>query len=154
MAKLYAKNPGYMNEYIKNRYKEDMNYRIKSILCARIRTAVKTKSSHTLDILGLPLDLFIKWIEYQFDDAMCWENHGTYWHFDHVRPCASFDLENSVEMHKCFNWTNIRPLEKIDNIKKGDKVCKETISAHNRIMRNFKNIVDVPNCSRNITMAD
>ncbi|AGD92421.1 intron encoded hypothetical protein [Megavirus lba] len=44
---------------------------------------------------------------------MTWENHGSYWHFDHVKPCASFDLSNDDEILKCYNWTNYQPLKAI-----------------------------------------
>lgn len=44
---------------------------------------------------------------------MSWDNRGKYWHIDHIKPCSSFNLEKQEEIFRCFNWTNLRPLEKL-----------------------------------------
>jgi hypothetical protein len=46
-------------------------------------------------------------------------NHGQ-WHIDHIRPCASFNLENEIERHMCFHYTNLQPLWAFDNVSKSD----------------------------------
>ncbi len=52
---------------------------------------------------------------------MSWDNYGSYWHIDHLRPCISFDQTNSNDQKECFNWSNLQPLEKSENISKGSK---------------------------------
>jgi hypothetical protein len=42
------------------------------------------------------------------------------WEFDHYRPCASFDLTKEEDRAVCFHWTNIQPISKRDNQRKGD----------------------------------
>ena len=37
---------------------------------------------------------------------------------DHVKPCASFNLQNEKEQQLCFNWSNLQPLEASANISK------------------------------------
>ena len=60
-----------------------------------------------------------KHIEIQFKEGMSWENHSLNgWHIDHIIPCASFDLTDPDQQKKCFHYTNLQPLEKIENIKK------------------------------------
>jgi hypothetical protein len=76
------------------------------------------------------LEYFLKWIEYQFDENMNWDNQGTYWDIDHVTPCSNFNLENEEEIKKCFNWKNIRPCEKIENYKKNNKIVESLINDH------------------------
>ncbi|AIQ94736.1 hypothetical protein [Prochlorococcus sp. MIT 0604] len=65
-------------------------------------------------------------IEEQFQEGMSWENWTKEgWHIDHVRPIASFDL-NDTEQHKtCFNWRNLQPLLGSENLQKLDKYTEE-----------------------------
>jgi len=52
---------------------------------------------------------------------MSWDNYGSYWHIDHIRPCASFDLTDPEQQKDCFDFTNLQPLEAKENIRKGAK---------------------------------
>ena len=77
------------------------------------------KSDNTQELLGCSLEEWQDWLEYNFDEKMSWDNYGSYWQVDHVKPCISFDLKTIGEQEKCFHWTNTRPLEKTaNNIKK------------------------------------
>lgn len=55
----------------------------------------------------------------QFTPEMNWDNYGSYWHVDHIRPCASFDLSRRKEQHRCFHFSNLQPLEGRENVRKG-----------------------------------
>lgn len=54
-------------------------------------------------------------IKNKFSPGMTFDNHGTLWEFDHIVPIATFDLRDLIEIKKCFNINNIRPLLKQDN---------------------------------------
>jgi hypothetical protein len=76
-------------------------------------------------ILGYTKEEFCQHIENLFEDGMTWENHGTVWQVDHIRPIASFllskdDIEHNIEVtKKCNDLKNLRPLfSKENNIKK------------------------------------
>ena len=129
----------YHRAYNNNRYKTNLNYRIKTITNKRIRDYVRKKNAPTLEILGCSIEEFKIWIEFQFDEYMNWENLGKYWSFDHVIPCASFDLQTDSEIKKCYNWTNLRPLKASLNSSKGSKIIKEVIDAHKTTLENFLN---------------
>ena len=75
------------------------------------------------DIVGYSIQDLTKHLEKQFDSNMSWENYGSYWWIDHIRPISLFDYEvsNDQEFKKCWALENLRPLEKITNIKKRDK---------------------------------
>jgi hypothetical protein len=47
------------------------------------------------------------------------ENYGD-WQLDHIKPIASFDLNDENELKKCFNYKNVQPLWKEDNQTKSD----------------------------------
>ena len=57
-----------MKEYVKNRIKTDVYFRLIRDTKRRIHQALqgKTKSSSTRNILGIDIDLYRKWIEWQF----------------------------------------------------------------------------------------
>lgn len=128
----------YMRTYQRNRYQTDLQYRIKTILNKRIRDYANKKYQTTLDITGCSMEFFISWIESQFDENMSWGNQGSYWDFDHVVPCASFDLTNEEQKFKCYNWSNIRPCEKRENIVKKDKIIKSLIIKQKELAEQFK----------------
>jgi hypothetical protein len=60
---------------------------------------------------------------------MTWDNYGKgingkgmlEWHFDHIRPCASFNLKNQKEQAQCFHYLNFQPLWAKVNLVKADK---------------------------------
>ena len=117
----YQNNPN----YYKNRYKNDINFKLKSILRARISQALKgnMKEQSSINLLGCTITEYKKYLSNQFDENMSWENYGDYWEIDHIKPCDSFDLSRLEEQKKCFIFTNTQPLEKIQNRKKSNKLC-------------------------------
>lgn len=138
--KAYDNNRlSYVRERDKQRYNTDAEFRLKKILRTRLYKTIKGNktSKHLLSALGIPLLDFRKWIEFQFDDSMCWDNYGTYWEIDHVLPCDSFDLTKEEEVSICFCWKNMRPLLKIDNSKKSNKIDHDVISHHSHVVENY-----------------
>jgi hypothetical protein len=107
-----------------NRRKRDPIFRLKESLCARLRLALhgKTKSKSTLELLGCSIDDLKDRLESKFYANMSWENYGSYWHIDHIRPCASFNLQNEEEQKICFHYSNLQPLTAKDNIIKGARL--------------------------------
>lgn len=112
-------------EYIKNKRKTDINFRIKDGCRHRIYLALKgiCKSKSTAELLGCSFDFFRNYYESKFTEGMNWERvmNGEI-HCDHIRPCSSFDLSKPEEQHKCFHYTNLQPLWAADNLAKSDKI--------------------------------
>ena len=50
---------------------------------------------------------------------MNWENYGTYWHIDHIKPISL--AENEKEVYDLNHYTNFQPLFWLDNLIKSDK---------------------------------
>ena len=63
-----------MNEYVKNRIKTDVNFRLIRNTRRRIHQALngRLKPSTTREILGIDTDLHRKWLEFQFTHEMNW----------------------------------------------------------------------------------
>ena len=108
-----------MNEYIKNRIKTDVNFRLIHNTRRRIHHALngKIKSSSTRDILGIDINTYRKWIEFQFTPEMNWLNIE----IDHVKAICLFNVSDDEQLKEAFNWKNTQPLLKQDNRQKGTK---------------------------------
>ena len=107
--------------YTNNRYKTDVNYRLICKTRSRIYKSLKgmTKHSSSLNILGIDIDLYRKWLEFQFTPDMNWKNIE----IDHVKPICMFDVSKEEELKEAFNWKNTQPLIKQDHRQKGIKFC-------------------------------
>jgi len=110
-------------EYMAKKRSENIEEKIKDRLRARVNKCVKFgyKGAKTMDLIGCSVEYLMAYLESKFKPGMSWENYGSYWHIDHIRPCASFDLTDKEQQKICFHYTNLQPLEAIKNIKKGAK---------------------------------
>jgi len=113
------------NEYIKNRKKNDINFKLTVVVRSRISNALNGnfKSGSSIGDLGCSVEYFRHYIEGKFLPGMTWDNYGLYgWHLDHIIPLASFNLSNREEFLKACHYTNYQPLWAIDNLRKNDKI--------------------------------
>jgi hypothetical protein len=129
-----------INENVRNRYKTDVNFRLRKVLRSRFTKTLKGKkaSRSILRYVGMELGLLKEWFEYQFDDSMCWETHGSFWDIDHVIPCSHFDLSKEEQVSECFHWSNLRPLEKSLNNSKNSSYDVDVIESHKCVVHSFK----------------
>jgi hypothetical protein len=114
-----------------------MTFVLKYIVIFKVEFSNVEKSDITLDIIGCSIMFYREWLEYQFDDKMNWENHGDYWHIDHVKPCSSYNFFNENEIKECFSWKNVRPIQKSINLQKNDKIDNELIALHKDKVKSF-----------------
>jgi len=49
---------------------------------------------------------------------MCWNNYGKVWEIDLIIPASAYDLTTEEGLLAAFNWKNIRPCLKADNLAK------------------------------------
>jgi hypothetical protein len=121
--KYRIKNKDKINKYIKNKRKNNINFRLAGNLRIRTINVLKgiNKSKRTLELLGCTVEYLRKHLESKFKEGMTWDNYGYYgWHIDHIKPCAKFDLSKAEEQKQCFHYTNLQPMWAKENIKKSD----------------------------------
>ena len=122
----YHTNKELYREWERERYATDLPFRIKHITSTRIHEALKTyqilKNDRTIEYLGCSIGDYCNYLELKFDDKMNWNNQGDYWHIDHIKPIAAFDLNNEEELYKCFHYSNTQPMEALENRLKSDKI--------------------------------
>ena len=109
----------------RKKWADNANHRIAEAMRHRVYKALNgiAKSKKTLNLLGCSLAEFRSYIEAKFEMGMTWNNyHYGGWHIDHIMPCSSFDLTVSEEQARCFHYTNLQPLWKCDNQRKGAKL--------------------------------
>ena len=115
-----------INEYIKNRLKTDLKFKLASYMRIQLYKAYKAqnvlKTNETFDLLGCSHSSFKSWIIHQLHGNMTVENYISVWQIDHCLAIASFNLLDENDMKKCFIWVNLRPLYVRDNIIKGEKI--------------------------------
>ena len=109
-------------EAIKLKRKTDVNFQLKEILRSKVHKMLKNQPTSYINIIGCNIDFLKKWIAFRFDSNMTWENIGSYWHIDHILPINKFDLTKSENINICFHWTNLQPLQSLENISKSDKL--------------------------------
>lgn len=74
-------------------------------------------------IVGYSIQELMDHLEKQFNDKMNWNNYGSYWHVDHKKPITWFKYTDysDIEFKECWSLNNLQPLERIENIKKGNR---------------------------------
>jgi hypothetical protein len=128
------------NVRLRERRKTDTPFRISESLKIRIIEVLRDhKIDSTSKHIGCTKGFLMEWLESQFDENMTWDNYATYWHVDHVIPIKFFDITNREEQLICFNWTNLRPLEKSKNISKFNKIIEDEILLHCQILVEYIN---------------
>ena len=115
-------NPNKHKEYINNRIKNDVQFKLSINIRNLIRNSIYrqkiNKNSKTEEILGCSFEEFKQHLESQFEPWMTWDNYGNpkdgifelnkTWDIDHIKPVSSGLAENEViELN---HYTNLKPL--------------------------------------------
>ena len=121
-------NRGYRNKYWKEKYTNDISFKLAKILRTRLGQALlrqlTNKNFKTEELLGISFSEFKKYIEFLMSPEMSWELVE----LDHIQPLSSFDLTNPEQLREAAHYTNIQPLLKSDNRKKGSKYSEHDIA--------------------------
>lgn len=116
-----------MRKYCKERYHNDINYRLAANLRNRLNIAISNyyKSGSAVKNLGCSITKLKIYLQLKFHrnprnrhEYMTWSNQGQ-WYIDHIKPLSSFDLTDPLQLKEACNYTNLQPLWATDNIKKG-----------------------------------
>ena len=104
-------------------FKSDPSFRLARICRHRIWKMLKgySRSERSTELVGCTWEKLAKHLQSQFEHWMSWDNYGSEWHVDHIKPCAAFDLSIERERFACFHYTNLRPLRSIDNWSKNSR---------------------------------
>ena len=123
------------NQREKERCQTDSCYKLRRRISSAVGKGLKKNcgSKHGSSILSkLPYTMqeLRQHIESLFEPWMNWQNHGKYnpnrrtWQIDHIKPHSSFHYTDMdcQKFKDCWSLSNLRPLESLANIKKGNKI--------------------------------
>ena len=114
-----------INLYKKNKRSIDVQYKLRSCLRSRFKSAIKMncKTGNAISDLGCSINELKIYLESKFQEGMSWDNwKSNGWHIDHIKPLASFDLTDRNQLLQACHYTNLQPLWAKDNIAKSDKI--------------------------------
>lgn len=124
-------------ENIKQRRKEDINFRLSEVVRSKIHKMISGKETSYKNLIRCDSKSLKKWIEFQWDSYMSWENYGNEWHIDHIIPINAFDLSKQLDKKVCFNWRNLQPLNAYKNQSKSDKIKFDHINRNKDLVKKF-----------------
>ena len=112
--------------YQNHRRKTNLQYWLACILRSRLNQALNGnyKNGSAVRNLGCSVAYLKNWLEDFFVPGMTWENKGTLWHIDHVRPLTMFDLQDRTQLLTACHYTNLHPLWAYDNRSKGNSIVR------------------------------
>lgn len=136
IAKWRAENIEWLRQYDRDRQKEKSAYqrerrrndpqvKVAHRLRARLRVVMlsgrmQRKLASAMDLVGCSASELVTYLEGLFQPGMTWANI----HIDHIKPVASFDVNDPGQVRACFHYTNLQPLWPPDNFKKGKRRWK------------------------------
>ena len=122
----------YQKEYRKRKRKEDPTYLLRSVVSENVRRYLllvgsSKNGNSTWEKLPYSPKELREHLSSQFSDWMSWDNYGKSgkgkrtWNIDHIQPCAAlpYDSLDHPNFLKCWDLSNLRPLDAIENISKG-----------------------------------
>lgn len=101
--------------------KESPEYRVHRNISKQVWAFMKdVKAGRSWEnIVGVSFDAIKQKLESQFTDKMNWNNYGTCWEIDHIRPISSFP--KNTHPKEIWNLNNLQPLEVKMNRSKQNK---------------------------------
>ena len=112
----------------KKRLSTDLVYKLRESMSHSVRQSLKKRNmakskAKWQELVGYTVEQLKEHLEKHFDENMSWENYGTYWHIDHIKPQTKFNFtsKNDDEFKKCWSLENLQPLEAKENIRKSNK---------------------------------
>jgi len=116
------------NQYIKDKYRLDKRYNIRTRISASIRHALKKKRAGVFRHLPYDVNTLVSHLERQFKPGMGWHNMSE-WHIDHIIPVSHFSFSSvtDTEFLQCYALENLQPLWAHENMRKGNKLTETQI---------------------------
>lgn len=123
-TKWRKENKKYWADY-KRKVRNDPKERLDDNMRTMIWLALKGKKAGRgwQKLVGYTIQDLMKHLESQFDNRMNWDNYGSYWWVDHIKPRSLFKYKivEEQEFRECWELKNLQPMEKMANIRKSNK---------------------------------
>lgn len=106
------------NREYERRKRENPLYRLSSAISLGIWRFLKQRKEYNKwqNFVNFTLDELVAHLESQFVKEMTWENYGTFWEVDHVKPKSKCDT-----LQEAWQLSNLQPLTITQNRQKYNK---------------------------------
>lgn len=115
----------YKRGWQKQKRKIDPRWRLNENMQSAIWRCIKSNKAGERweSLVDYTLKDLMNHLEKNFTEKIDWDNYGSYWAIDHIKPKSLFTYSNpkDAEFKKCWGLENLQPLEKTINIKKGNR---------------------------------
>lgn len=130
-ADWFQNNKDKINKKLSERLKNDKIFYFKHKMRSHILTSYKKGNENSeIEYLNCNVKHMREWVKLNYDEKMNDENHGSYWHLEHVIPLNTFDYTNEQNKHLAFGWYNMSALEVTKNMNKKDKIDIQQLINH------------------------
>ena len=125
----------------RHKRKADATYKMKDWCRGVVRRCISSKSEKTFNILNYTPQQLREHLEAQFPPEFTWDNYGTVWHIDHIKPLDAFNFYNedgSVNydvVREANALMNLRPMKAEDNLQKSATWTSEDEEEYQRRKR-------------------
>jgi hypothetical protein len=106
----------------RERERTDVQFALACRLRRRLHAALAGKkiTANALELIGCSRAELVVHVEKQFLPGMSWENRSE-WELDHKHPLSRFDLSDPAQRARACHYTNLQPLWRSNNRRKGAK---------------------------------
>jgi hypothetical protein len=125
---------GNRQAYRSYRWEKNPSLKLKHYVSKSVYSSIRKqggiKDGKTFDYLPYSAEDLRKHLESLWEPWMNWDNYGgnmddprKTWHIDHINPQSNFVFTSLADQAfvECWSLSNLRPLEKIENVKKGNR---------------------------------
>jgi len=120
------KNKNKINENMRKKRNNNINFKISCSLRSRLNEALKRnfKTGSAVRDMGCSIEMLRIHLESKFyqnsetEEKMTWNNYGRLWHIDHVIPLSTLDLKDEDQFYRACHYTNLQPLWVKENLEK------------------------------------
>lgn len=95
---------------------------MRNMLARTLRFTGKKKETKTEQALGYTKSQLVSHIESMFTEEMNWNNYGSYWEIDHIKPLSVMISEGEKDPKVLNALSNLQPLTVEENRSKFNKV--------------------------------
>ena len=133
-------------DYHRLRRQVDAQFRLLCTFRTRLNQCIKNKRQTTEDLIGIPFEIFMDWIELQLPAEYSLNDLGKELDIDHVIPLSSFNLTDENQLKQAMSLVNLQPLEASKNMSKSNSsnpwlaVCQEAKAKYFIRQLNNKNL--------------
>jgi len=121
VEKVNAHQRRWSNKYRKTNPVFRLNVNVSTNICHSLKGKKAGRGWESL--VGYSLNDLEKHLEGKFDEKMTWDNYGSHWEVDHIKPKSLFGYKHpeDKEFKECWALDNLQPLEASENRSKGNK---------------------------------